>query len=247
MNQPPYGSEGDGRMMTTHNPYAPPQAAGSPQAAGLVYGARAQYVPLRWRTTVAAIAVFATTTMGLVLHLAMLSLREGLTESTTGETPNVASALVVGALGMGVLAAGICAWVFVPIWIHRAASNLRGLGRYGMAFTPGSCVWWFFVPFANLWKPPQAMAEIWRASDPEADEASWLASSRTPLIAIWWTGWLLSGLVSWCALLIGKGAVDGLGLVSDTCGAFAAVALVLFMRRVSARQERVAARLQGIG
>jgi len=49
-------------------------------------------------------------------------------------------------------------------WIYRANYNARQLGAEGMNFTPGWSVGWYFVPIATLWKPYQAMKEIWKAS-----------------------------------------------------------------------------------
>ena len=69
--------------------------------------------------------------------------------------------LIVGLLQLPVvLTTGI---VFL-MWIHRANRNARGLGAEGMTFTPGWSVGWYFIPIANLWKPFQAMKEIWQAS-----------------------------------------------------------------------------------
>ncbi len=52
-------------------------------------------------------------------------------------------------------------------WQHRAHRQLRQLGTQGLQFTPGWGVGWWFVPVANLWKPYQAIKELWVASDPE--------------------------------------------------------------------------------
>jgi Domain of unknown function (DUF4328) len=38
-------------------------------------------------------------------------------------------------------------------WIFRASKNLHVLSSEPMAFTPGWAVGWFFIPFANLYKP----------------------------------------------------------------------------------------------
>src|ERR1700754_3506800 len=53
--------------------------------------------------------------------------------------------------------------IVFAVWIHRANRNARALGAVGMRFSPGWAVGWFFVPIANLWKPYQAMKEIWQA------------------------------------------------------------------------------------
>ena len=83
--------------------------------------------------------------------------------------PDLAASLVVAAVGLGALVLNLLAAVAFCVWIHRAASNLPALGRYGMKFTPGWCVGWFFIPFANLVKPFQAVKELWRASHPNPE------------------------------------------------------------------------------
>lgn len=155
--------------------------------------------------------------------------------------------MLVGLCGLGVLVAFLCAWVFVPVWMHRASSNLRGLGRYGMTFSPAGCAGWFFVPFANLWKPPQAMSELWRASDPEAEQGSWFASQGTSLVAVWWAAYLLSSVVSWGSVMAqsDKSAEGAIGMVSNAFQLLAAIALVMLMRGVSGRQAQAAARMVG--
>jgi len=231
--------------MTAPNPYAAPQAAFSPQlpgAQGLLGGT---YVPLGWRTALAAVSVFGLTLTDGVMRALQLSLGDKVASSVRGGTPDLASLAIIGVAGLGVLVMSVCSWVFIPMWFHRASSNLRGLGRYGMAFSPGGCAGWFFVPIANLWKPVQAMAEIWRASDPEADQASWFASSLSPLVGVWWATYLLSGAVSSVAFFAKDDPSSGatIGLVSNVFRAIAAVALVVVMRGVSSRQEQAAARL----
>jgi len=46
-------------------------------------------------------------------------------------------------------------------WIFQTNKNLRYLSSQPMEFTPGWSIGWYFVPFANLYKPYQAMKEIW--------------------------------------------------------------------------------------
>lgn len=82
--------------------------------------------------------------------------------------------------------------VMVGMWIYRAAHNAR-LVRPSMQNSPGWAVGWYFIPVANLWKPYQAMSEIWRIS---CHPDSW-KSVRTPAVmGWWWAGWLLSNMIS---------------------------------------------------
>jgi hypothetical protein len=77
-------------------------------------------------------------------------------------------------------------------WIYRANYNARQLGAENMAFTPGWSVGYYFIPVLTLWKPYQAMKEIWKASK----NPSYLGSSSASFILpIWWTLWLIVGFL----------------------------------------------------
>ncbi len=78
-------------------------------------------------------------------------------------------------------------------WIHRANRNARGLGAHDMTFTPGWSVGWYFVPIANLWKPYQAMKEIWQAS---ANPTSRSSQNPPAFLSTWWTLWVVSNFLS---------------------------------------------------
>ena len=72
------------------------------------------------------------------------------------------------------------------LWTYRANSNCRALGAQGM-ISPGWSVGWYFVPIANLWKPYQAMEEIWQASK---NPQSWQRVKRPGIVTCWWYIWL---------------------------------------------------------
>ena len=124
--------------------------------------------------------------------------------SETGES--LASPEVWGfrmLLGLATLATAIV----VSRWIHLANSNARALGARKMAFTPGGAVGWYFVPIANLWKPYQAMREIWKAS---AGPLGWQRRPVSALLPCWWllaiAGPSTAGWVTWA---VDKG-MDGI-------------------------------------
>jgi hypothetical protein len=83
--------------------------------------------------------------------------------------------------------------VIYCVWVYRANYNARQLGATGMKFSPGWAVGWYFIPIANLWKPYQAMREIWQAS---AAPASWQDQPRGSILPLWWMFFLLSNLIS---------------------------------------------------
>jgi len=83
--------------------------------------------------------------------------------------------------------------VLFCIWVYRANYNARQLGAPDMRFTPGWAVGWYFIPFANLWKPYQAMREIWQAS---AAPSHWQQQRPGGILPLWWMFFLLSNFFS---------------------------------------------------
>ena len=60
-----------------------------------------------------------------------------------------------------------------------------------MVFTPGWSIGWYFMPIANLWKPYQAMKEIWKAS---SNPKSWNSQPASALLPWWWFFWIVSNM-----------------------------------------------------
>jgi hypothetical protein len=223
--------------MSAPNPYAAPQA-GPPPGRGVIqspYGHT--YVPLGWRTTLATISIIAVTVAYLALHVLQVSLGD-----RAKDVHDLGALLLVGLTALVALGALVAGAVFFCIWIHRACANLKGLGRVGMRNSPGWCVGSFFVPFANLIVPMQAMKEIWQASDPQAQQGSWFASASTPWVGVWWGAWLLTGVIDVFAFLVRDDPTSAgqIGLASSATRVVATVAVVILMRGIEARQERAA-------
>jgi hypothetical protein len=83
--------------------------------------------------------------------------------------------------------------VIVGMWIYRAHANLRLAGGQYLEFTPGWAVGWYFIPVASLFKPYQAMRELWNASSGHTD--SFAADGPYPL-RIWWGLWISGSILS---------------------------------------------------
>ena len=75
-------------------------------------------------------------------------------------------------------------------WIYFANANAARLSGRQMQYSPAGSVGWYFVPIVNLWKPFQAMKEIWQAS--AACGRDLLAKAPSYLNA-WWFLWLFNG------------------------------------------------------
>ena len=81
-------------------------------------------------------------------------------------------------------------------WIHRANSNCHGFGAEGMKFTPGWSIGYYFIPIINLYKPYQAMKEIWKVS---TNPANWQDETGGAVLRWWWALWLISGFLGQAA------------------------------------------------
>jgi hypothetical protein len=243
--------------MSTYNPYVAPQPQQPLQpppwppggATNPAYAAAfaERYVPLGWRTALAAIAIASSAFFSLALDGVQLTMGDGL----KGDDPALGPALLVFLSALAFLGSLIVGAIFFGIWIHRAARNLRGLGRTGMTFSPAACIGWYFVPFANLVRPVKAMSELWRASESgeDSDGYGWMGvGQRTGLIAMWWGAWLVGGVIGNVSGRVDDPATSGaIGLVGSLVTTVAAIACILLMRGVSARQSQAAERLAAAG
>ena len=112
----------------------------------------------------------------------------------TGEAAPSLEGLSGSLVGLALAATALVGFVtaiLVLNWIHRAAYNARQLGATWMEFTPGWAVGWYFIPIASLWKPYQAMKEIWLASH-SPSRASKGDEDRPALLPLWWGLWLVT-------------------------------------------------------
>jgi hypothetical protein len=98
-----------------------------------------------------------------------------------------------GIIGVAYIVLLLATSVVVLVWIYGANRNVHAIGATGMRFTPGWAVGWYFIPIFNLWKPYQAMKEIWKAS---ADPGNWQAQPRSALLPWWWFLWIVSCIVA---------------------------------------------------
>jgi len=94
-----------------------------------------------------------------------------------------------GAIGIVQLVLYLAQAIVILGWIRLANKNARALGARDMEFTPGWAIGWYFIPIANLWKPYQAMLEIWRASSGSPD---WKSAGTSGTLQGWWAAWLVA-------------------------------------------------------
>jgi len=132
--------------------------------------------------------------------------------------------------------------VLILRWIYRARECLDALKAAGLRFSPGWSIGWYFVPVANLWKPFQAMNELWKASSaPQA----WRDQPTPSLLRWWWGLWLLvsllgqavSGLLPQARTLEQLQALSLLSVCTFTTHIALAATLAAIVERVESMQR----------
>ncbi|MET0288573.1 MAG: DUF4328 domain-containing protein [Pseudoxanthomonas sp.] len=140
----------------------------------------------------------------------------------------------------------LSAYVVSGCWIYRMAHNARVLaGGRQLRSTPLGAVGWYFVPLFNLWKPYQALKDVWLASHPGP------ADRNTPgaLLPTWWTLWLISSIIgnasgraAWKAeTLAQEYAVLVIGIAEAVVTVAASIAFIRLIGRLQAAQVELKA------
>lgn len=172
-------------------------------------------------------------------------------------------------LSLWELVLGLIALVFLPIfiftvvtflmWLYRTHTNLPALRSDSTEFTPGWAVGWWFIPFANLVKPYQAVRNVWSESDPEvsAEDKNFLSSVQAGapgFIMVWWGVWILGNIVSNISNRIDIFAKPELQSIAATIGSIesavwiaGSVLAIMVVSSITERQEQRHARIGDIG
>jgi hypothetical protein len=138
------------------------------------------------------------------------------------------------------------------VWKFHVNACLRRTDVIGLRYTPGGCIGWYFVPIAQLFKPYQAMRELWIAADPypydhrRDDAAGWVTA--------WWSTGILAALAAIVTTLVIaylSRDLDKVGTLYQelkyepvliACGLVPAVVQILLITKLSGRlSKKVAA------
>jgi hypothetical protein len=80
------------------------------------------------------------------------------------------------------------------LWVYVSHANLARMGVEGCRYSPGWAIAYFFIPIVNLFRPFQAMNELWKASDEHAPgdaDAAWRNIRSSTIITWWWVIFVL--------------------------------------------------------
>ena len=148
--------------------------------------------------------------------------------------------LVEGGLALLYVPLYLACVVSFLMWKYRANRNAAVLSGRALEISPGWSVGWYFVPIMNLFRPYQAMKEIWAVSG--------VRRRSTNLLTIWWTLWVVSNIGGNIALrmeLRAKTAGDlrgttFFGMVLGLVDVPLCIAAILVVRRLYAMQQEKA-------
>ena len=97
-----------------------------------------------------------------------------------------------GVIAIVYLVVFIVSGILILKWLYRSNYNVKQLGAKDMEFSPGWSIGYYFIPFVNLWKPFQAMKELWKTS---VNPSDWQNLKSPSTITLWWGLWIVSNLL----------------------------------------------------
>jgi hypothetical protein len=109
-------------------------------------------------------------------------------------TDYLGDALAIAVLGLSLVSLGafIGAVIFTLTITFRMVRNLKIIGSGHMTMSPFWSAAFYFVPFANLVMPANAITEVWKGTYAEIEDAP---PEPNGAIAWWWGPWLLSNIL----------------------------------------------------
>lgn len=142
----------------------------------------------------------------------------------------------LGEITTGIVVFNIATMIVFSVWIYQAGENLIAAGFENLEYTPGSRIWWFAVPIANLFKPYQAMRELWNAS-----HGSTAYAEHNDVVGLWWALWLASTIVA--RIIERASGPEGPSLMVSwgiaAVDIASAVAAIVMIRAITAAQGRL--------
>lgn len=123
----------------------------------------------------------------------------------------------------------IASYVLNAFWIYQAHRIMWVRSEENMEISPGWSIGWFAVPIANLFKPFQAMRELYRMSRQEDD------TDAPPLLWAWWIPWLLTSSMSFDA----EEEYTPFDLAAEAFTIVSAICLIVIIRRVTKAQHEI--------
>lgn len=100
--------------------------------------------------------------------------------------------LVLTCSGLMAIPVGLICGFLALKWSYRSNQNAHVFAR-GVENTPKWAIWWWFIPFACLFKPYAVMSEVWRSA---IEPDRWKGLKDPVLLRWWWAAHIVSGMTS---------------------------------------------------
>ncbi|MDQ1154544.1 DUF4328 domain-containing protein [Brevundimonas sp. SORGH_AS_0993] len=94
--------------------------------------------------------------------------------------------------GLALLPVGLVAGFLALKWSYRSNANAHVFSR-GLENTPQWAIWWWFIPFAALFKPFAVISEVWRAA---LQPDRWKPLKDPVRLRWWWAAHLLTSALA---------------------------------------------------
>ena len=154
--------------------------------------------------------------------------------------------LGISAIGIALIVTFFGAAFMVARFTFRAMRNLHTVGSKHADMSPGWAVGWYFIPFANLFKPAQGMSQIVHGTRHAIGDVNDTNSG----IPLWWTCWLMTNFSQTIADRIVRFSGDTIDTqtqlvafafdgASSTIGIVSAWALIQILRPVADAHEQL--------
>lgn len=184
------------------------------------------------------VAVIALISGGLEYQL-LNDLKNGVYKSQAEAAANDMRQEIIGVAQVVVF---VLSGILTLRWIYRTNFNVRQLGASDMQFTPAWSVGWYFIPAFHLWKPYQAMKELWGASKNPHD---WKNQPVPSLLDWWWLFWIASNLLAQASfrMVLNSDQIDELiavnivTLLSDATWILASLTLLPIVSKIYEMQS----------
>jgi hypothetical protein len=154
----------------------------------------------RSRTTILlSWILIALTVISLVSSVLQYRLLDSLANGApVDDVAIAANDLREGIIGIIASLCNITWTVAFLMWLYRAYANLQTKVSYQLSRTPGWVVGDFYIPITCLYRPYQAMKELYDdTQDLLADgEQSKKTTLQTAYVGWWWAMWILSALAA---------------------------------------------------
>jgi hypothetical protein len=129
--------------------------------------------------------------LGVALTVALLAGAAGMFDPAS--RPPVWVGFLILGISLSYMLSLIVSIVLVARWIYRGHANLAAAGLFGLRYSPGWAVGWYFIPIANWFKPFGVMRELWNASHGATDHYD---SASPATLKLWWACYIVPNLMT---------------------------------------------------